>query len=169
MEQQHAIFLHGPAALNELADAARSLVASLRECCSSLLTASVQGRKCCFAKRSALRSSPDGINQASYCQDPLGVFTLPLVAVTASDLCRSWQLETGCIDWWWGRDFLTTAAVTGALDVHTAGSSEIKPFWEVATPYPLYTENVLLLFESTFVFLLDYKHGDCSIRRHHGA
>lgn len=98
MEQQHAIFLHGPAVLNELADAARSLVAGLRECCSSLLTASVQGQKCCFAKRSAPRSSPDGINRASYCQDPLSVLTLPLVVVTASALCRSWQLETGCID-----------------------------------------------------------------------
>lgn len=66
-------------------------------------------------------------------------------------------------------NFSALRAVAGALDVHAAGSREIKPFWEVATPYPLYTENVLLLFESTFVLPLDYKHGDCSTGRHHGA
>lgn len=93
----------------------------------------------------------------------------PRWVLTASTLPRaaSWKQDV------WTDDevgnFSPLPAVTGALDVHTAGSREIKPFWEVATPYPLYTENVLLLFESTFVLPLDYKHGDCSIRRHHGA
>lgn len=165
MEQRRAMLPHGPAALNELADAAplpdlRTLLLATRRFGSK--------PKRLICQTSAPHPSPDGMNGALRCQDLPGAPSVPMVGADSRRPLREWAAGEGTYRprTRWG--FLSTA-VTGALDVHTAGSGEIKPFWEVATPYPLYTENVLLLFESTFVLPLDYKHGDCSIRRHHGA
>lgn len=62
MEQWRAILLHGPAVLNELADAV--LLCDLWELgcenAAPLLTASVQSQKSCFAKEVPPTQAPMG-------------------------------------------------------------------------------------------------------------